>query len=73
MIATNYELSRPYWSRKGVWEHARLGGPQATICDARGNPATALPSVAATVAAGAHVGGYTVIATPEGYQGFAAL
>jgi len=56
----------------GTWEHTRTGGSRATICDARGNPATALPSVAATIAAGTQVGGYIVIATPEGYLGFAA-
>jgi outer membrane protein assembly factor BamB len=71
MTETRYELSRPYRGHQGTWEHTRTGGPRATICDARGKPATALPSVAATLAAGAQVGGYTVLATPEGYLGFA--
>jgi hypothetical protein len=48
----------------------RPGGRLAAICDRRGQPSTVLPSVEATMAAGAHIGDQAVIATHAGYLGF---
>lgn len=65
-----YELTLPYRSRKGTLLYVRPGGTQAAICDDRGAPATALPSLAATMAAGTHTGSYAAVATRDGYIGF---
>ena len=79
MAPMRYELSPPYYaSRDGWlgtrhgWEYERPGGDHASICDDRGRPATELPSIAATMAAGARIGNYAVIATSDGYLGFQA-
>jgi hypothetical protein len=60
-----------------AWEkrqrYPRPGGMLAFICDGRGHAAAVLPSAAATMAAGAQIGSYAVIATHEGMFGFEAL
>jgi hypothetical protein len=54
----------------GVRRTDRPGGTVAAICDAQGRPSTELPGVEATIAAGAQVGSYVVIAASRGYVGF---
>jgi hypothetical protein len=56
MTSVHYEFPQPYRVRNGAWQYTRPGGRQAAICDGRGRPASDLPSVAATMAAGAHIG-----------------
>jgi outer membrane protein assembly factor BamB len=68
MTSNNYTLAYPYQTEDGPL-YKRSGGELAAICDAHRQPATALPSTAATIAAGAQVGGYAVIATHHGYVG----
>jgi outer membrane protein assembly factor BamB len=65
-----------YWCRTlRRYEHkfgahrVRPGGRLASICDAAGRPATALPDAAATIATGARVGDMVVIATADGFVG----
>ena len=70
MTSAEYEFSQPYTSRDGSTQYSRTGGAHAFICDEHGQPATALPSPAATSAAGARVGNHVVIATKDGYVGF---
>jgi hypothetical protein len=48
----------------------RPGGSLAFVCDAKGNPADGVPSVAATLGVGARVGAQVVVATKEGYLGW---
>jgi len=66
----SYELAPPYRVRTAVWSYRRTGGSLAWICDADGDPATALPSIGATQSAGARTGHYIVIATADGFLGF---
>jgi len=65
------EASRASWfgARHG-WTYERFGGDHAFVCDASGKPAGTLPSIAATLAAGARIGDHAVIATADGYLGF---
>src|SRR5262249_1927871 len=65
-----YEYSLGIRGSDGQTRFTRRGGALAAICDANGQPATALPSSAATAATGARVGHYAVIATTDGYVGF---
>lgn len=67
---TRYELARGYIGRDRKQHFDRPGGPLAVTCDALGRQVDALPSLGATIAAGAHVGSYIVVATPNGYIGF---
>jgi hypothetical protein len=56
-----------------VWQiFNQRGGSLAFICDGQGRAAARLPSAAATRAVGATVGGYAVVATRDGFYGFAA-
>jgi hypothetical protein len=71
MKGTLYESEPPIRSRKGSIFFIRPGGRHAAICDARGQPATELPSWAATAAAGARFGNRAVLATKNGFLGFA--
>lgn len=48
----------------------REGGQLAAVCDGEGRPSDALPSAAATIAAGARAGDHTVIAGKRGFVGF---
>lgn len=48
----------------------RTGGHIASVCDAQGHPARALPGADATLAAAAQVGSYAVITGAHGYMGF---
>jgi hypothetical protein len=59
-----------YRGRDGTGHNKRPGGEVAAMCDARGRPSSELPSAEATMAAGAHVGAYAVIAWRQGYVGF---
>jgi outer membrane protein assembly factor BamB len=72
MARVRYELAPPYRARTAEWKYTRRGGTHASICDERGRPATALPSIAATMAAGARAGDHVVIATRDGFLGFKA-
>jgi hypothetical protein len=70
MTAMRYETLPAYTAWDGTRRYDRPGGDLATICDAQGRPSEELPGAAATMAAGAHVGGYAVIAARNGYVGF---
>jgi hypothetical protein len=70
MTAAQYELALGYRTQDGKQRHDRPGGDLAAICDAWGNRSDALPSLDATMAAGAHVGSRIVVATPNGYIGY---
>lgn len=70
MTPATYEFERPRRLNDGSFDYTRDGGALATICDDRGQPATALPSPEATIAAGAHIANHIVIATQSGYVGF---
>jgi outer membrane protein assembly factor BamB len=69
-----YLFSPPYPLPDGSVTFERRGGVLATICDAQGRPAKALPPAAATLTIGAHVGDYVVVAVKdgeaEGFVGF---
>jgi hypothetical protein len=67
-----YEMAPPYRRSTAHWSYKRYGGTLASICDEGGRPATRLPSIAATMAAGARIGNLAVIATGDGYLGFKA-
>ncbi len=71
MTRTEYEVSDAYWIREEPI-YTRAGGMLAAICDDCGRPATALPSLAATMAAGASTGSYAVVAVQHGFIGFKA-
>ena len=64
--ARRYEFSPGYSLSGGGFTFSRPGGAVATICDAHAQPATPLPSVEATLAIGARVGNYAVVAIKEG-------
>jgi hypothetical protein len=66
MRDTPYELSQAYQLPGGSLGYARPGGLLATVCDAHGETATAIPGAAATLAAGVQVGGYAVVAVKDG-------
>jgi outer membrane protein assembly factor BamB len=70
MTAMHYEIAQPVRLPDGTLWYRRPGGALAAICDDRGRPATALPSVAATITAGAYIGSHAVVATRDGYIGF---
>lgn len=70
MAAAQYELALAYMTPDSKEHHDRPGGPLAAICDAVGDRSAALPSLDATMAAGAHVGSHIVVATPDGYIGY---
>jgi hypothetical protein len=70
LARASYELLPAYRDWDGPLQYDRLGGELATICDAEGRSSEQLPNAEATIAAGAHVGGYAVIASRNGYIGF---
>jgi outer membrane protein assembly factor BamB len=72
-LSPPFQLSRSSWfgARHG-WEYERHGGQHAFVCDGGGTPASALPSIAATMAAGVRIGDQAIIATTDGYLGFRA-
>jgi outer membrane protein assembly factor BamB len=72
MERATYEMAPPYQRATANWSYERRGGTLASICDAAGRLSTQLPSIAATMAAGARVGNLAVIATHDGYLGFKA-
>jgi hypothetical protein len=72
MSRVHFELAPPYQTSTGAWKYRHSGGDHASICDQYGRPASALPSIAATLEAGVRVGDYVVIATAEGFVGFRA-
>jgi hypothetical protein len=67
---TTYELAIPYRRPDGTEGYSRPGGALAFACDAQGQPAATMPALAATIAAGAHIGDHAVLATKGGYVGF---
>jgi hypothetical protein len=67
-----YEVASPHWGNRRWTDDERRGGRLAFNCDDRGRPAAVLPSAAATMAAGAQVGRYGVLATRDGLVGFEA-
>src|SRR5262249_23935988 len=56
MTAARYEIASGFIARDGKRRYDRPGGSLAGICDAMGNRLDALPSLEATMAAGAYVG-----------------
>lgn len=69
MTDVRYE-SLPAYTWEGKAQYDRPGGELAAACDAEGQPSETLPGVESTIAAGAHVGGYAVLAGRNGYIGF---
>jgi hypothetical protein len=74
-----FDLSPPFrttssswFGARHPWKYERGGGEHAFVCDADGAPASALPSIAATMAAGTRIGDHAIIATTDGYLGFRA-
>jgi outer membrane protein assembly factor BamB len=80
MTTMHYDFSPPHEAPRGGWlgttrygwTYKRRGGELASLCDDQRRGAIALPSIAATMAAGAHIGSYAIIATADGYLGFQA-
>jgi hypothetical protein len=70
MVHVEYESAWSYTTWDGTRRYDRPGGDRAAICGVRGGPSTGLPSLEATMAAGAHAGAYAVIAGQRGYVGF---
>ena len=70
MTTMRYDFAHPYRSWDGRASFRRPGGIVFSICDDRGRPGTAVPDLAATIAAGAQIGSYIMIATKDGYIGF---
>jgi len=71
MVHVEYEgdlSSKEWWD--STRRNDRPGGEVAAMCDAHGRPSSDLPNAEATMAAGAHVGDYAVIAGRQGYVGF---
>src|SRR5262249_51522224 len=68
MLPTEYHTSAVDRSRGVNSEIA--GGDVAVACDAERRVSTVLPDAAATVAAGAQLGDYAVVAERTGYAGF---
>jgi hypothetical protein len=72
-VTAHYELSPPFWAPvrqawfgdRYAWTFERRGASHASVCDDRGRPATALPSITATMAAGAQIGNYETEARIE--------
>ena len=64
-----YEFSQGYQFPGQPVRHLRPGGVLAAVCDAHAQPATALPSTAATAAIGAHLGNYLLVAVKDGGAG----
>jgi hypothetical protein len=69
MTHMDYESS-PAYTVEGNRRYDRPGGDLAAACDAEGRASAPLPDAEATIAAGAHVGGYAVLAGRNGYIGF---
>ena len=58
-----------YQIREGTLRFDRPGGALAAVCDVHGQPASAQPDAAVTIAAGARAGDVVVLATADGYVG----
>ena len=70
MTRPDYDSYPSYGDADGKPHYRRASGELAASCDAQGRPSQALPGVEATLAAGAQVGGYVVLAGRDGYTGF---
>lgn len=69
-----YELLPGYQADQGKVEYTRRGGVLAVACDARAQPAVALPGAVATRAVGVQVGDYSLVAVRQGRaEGFVGL
>jgi hypothetical protein len=68
-----YELLPEPWTPSRSWQgYKRPGGQLAFPCDTQGAPVSTLPDAAATLATGARIGPFAVIATHDAFYGFAA-
>ena len=70
LSALEYQTAQSFRTPDGSVRHDRTGGDIASPCDARGEPAQDVPGADSTLAVGARVGDYAVVAIRNGYVGF---